>query len=71
MLESKWGLRFVALALALFMFLSVNNVFDELLNADSDTADMEIIEDVPVEILYEEEDYYVSGAPEQVNVQLF
>lgn len=71
MLESKWGLRFVALALALFMFLSVNNVFDELLNVDSDTADMEIIEDVPVEILYEEEDYYVSGAPEQVNVQLF
>ncbi|MFC4986183.1 hypothetical protein ACFPFV_13145 [Salinicoccus siamensis] len=62
MLESKWGLRFVALALALFMFLSVNNVFDELLNADSDTADMEIIEDVPVEILYEEEDLRVRCA---------
>ena len=33
MLESKWGLRFVALILAVF-FLSVNNVFGNIFNTD-------------------------------------
>ncbi|WP_242436398.1 hypothetical protein, partial [Staphylococcus aureus] len=30
MLESKWGLRFIAFLLALFFFLSVNNVFGNI-----------------------------------------
>ena len=34
MLESKWGLRFVALILAIFFFLSVNNVFGNVFNTD-------------------------------------
>ena len=33
MLESKWGLRFVALILAVFL-LSVNNVFGNIFNTD-------------------------------------
>ncbi|GAB3066638.1 YbbR-like domain-containing protein [Salinicoccus sesuvii] len=71
MLESKWGLRFVALLLALFMFLSANNVFDELLYTDQNVAETEVVDALPVEILYDEETQYVSGAPEQVNVQLY
>ncbi|MFC3420396.1 YbbR-like domain-containing protein [Salinicoccus hispanicus] len=71
MLESKWGLRFVALLLALFMFLSANDVFDDLLYSDQNVAETEVIEGLPVEILYDEENQYVSGAPEQVNVQLY
>ncbi|TVT26650.1 hypothetical protein FO441_11620 [Salinicoccus cyprini] len=71
MLESKWGLRFVALLLALFMFLSANNVFDELLYNNENVAETEVVEGIPVEILYDEESQYVSGAPEQVNVQLY
>lgn len=71
MLESKWGLRLVALLLALFMFLSVNDVFEELnlFNGDEETAETEVIQDVPVESLYSDE-LYVSGAPSYVNVQL-
>lgn len=69
MLESKWGLRLIALLLALFMFLSVNNVFEEINLFEGETSESEIVQDVPVEILYDEE-YYVSGAPEHVNVQL-
>lgn len=71
MLESKWGLRFVALLLALFMFLSANNAFDELFYPDRNMAETQVIDELPVEILYDEETQYVSGAPEQVNVQLY
>ncbi|WP_031547131.1 CdaR family protein [Salinicoccus luteus] len=71
MLESKWGLRFVALLLALFMFLSVNNVFDEFLYSNGEAPESEVIEGMPVEILYDEENHYISGAPDQVNVQLY
>lgn len=71
MLESKWGLRLIALLLALFMFLSVNNVFEEFnfLNGDSETDENEVVQDVPVEVLSDEGNY-VSGAPKQVNVRL-
>lgn len=71
MLESKWGLRFVALLLALFMFLSVNDVFDEFLYSNGEAPESEVIEGMPVEILYDEENHYVSGAPDQVNVKLY
>ncbi len=71
MLESKWGLRFVALVLALFMFLSVNDVFDNLFNDENGNSESEMIEGVPVELLYDKDNYYVSGAPSEVNVQLF
>ncbi|CAM4264924.1 CdaR family protein [Lacicoccus alkaliphilus] len=72
MLESKWGLRFVALILALFMFLSVNDVFEniEVFNENGGDDETELIQGMPVEVLYDEEDYYVSGVPSQVNVQL-
>ncbi|WP_271396756.1 YbbR-like domain-containing protein [Salinicoccus roseus] len=71
MLESKWGLRFVALLLALFMFLSVNDVFDEFLASNGESPESEVIEGMPVEVLYDDEKHYISGAPDQVNVQLF
>ena len=72
MLESKWGLRFVALLLALFMFLSVNNVFENSnpFNEEGELDETELIQGMPVDILYDEDDYYVSGVPNQVNVQL-
>lgn len=72
MLESKWGLRFVALALALFMFLSVNDVFENLnlFNEEGDDDETEVLQGMPVEVLYDEDEYYVSGVPSQVNVQL-
>lgn len=71
MLESKWGLRFVALLLALFMFLSVNDVFENVLNSEEENEDSEVLEGVPVEVLYDEEEHYVSGAPDTVNIQLY
>lgn len=73
MLESKLGLSIVALLLALFMFFNANNIFEDMNlfgTEDADQAESEFIEGVPVEVLYDEESYYVSGAPNEVTLEL-
>jgi len=70
MLESKWGLRFVALVLALVMFLSVNNVFGSLFNETTLKNSDHVIEDVPVETVYNSKELYLSGAPKTVDVKV-
>ena len=69
MLESKWGLRFIALLLAIFFYLSVNNVFGNIFSNDNLSQNSsKTIEDVPVEIIYNSKDLHVTKAPETVNV---
>ena len=70
MLESKWGLRFVALILALLMFLSVNNVFGSLFSENALKNSAHTIEDVPVDTLYNTKELYLSGAPKTVDVKV-
>ncbi|UXU84273.1 CdaR family protein [Mammaliicoccus sciuri] len=70
MLESKWGLRFVALILALLMFLSVNNVFGSLFSENALKSSDHIIEDVPVDTIYNTKELYLSGAPKTVDVKV-
>ncbi len=70
MLESKWGLRFVALILALLMFLSVNNVFGSLFSENALKSSDHVIEDVPVDTIYNTKELYLSGAPKTVNVKV-
>lgn len=71
MLESKWGLRFVALILALFFFLSVNNVFGNIFNTNNIAQKSnKTIQDVPVEVLYNSSDLHLTKAPDKVNVTI-
>ncbi len=73
MLENKLSVSIVALLLALFMFVNANNVFEDmnLFNDEGENQEnTEFIEGVPVEVLYDEESYYVSGVPEEVTVEL-
>lgn len=70
MLESKWGLRFVALILALLMFLSVNNVFGSLFSENALKSSDHVIEDVPVDTIYNTKELYLSGAPKTVDVKV-
>lgn len=73
MLENKLGLSIVALLLALFMYVNANNVFEDmnLFSDDSTTEDdTQFVEGIPVEVLYDEESYYVSGVPQEVTVEL-
>ncbi|MCU7258837.1 hypothetical protein NYR20_35020, partial [Pseudomonas aeruginosa] len=61
MLESKWGLRFVALILAIFFFLSVNNVFGNIFNSDDiSQKSTKTIQDVPVEVVYNHKDLHAT-----------
>ena len=71
MLESKWGLRFVALILAVFFFLSVNNVFGNIFNSDDiSQKSSKTIQDVPVEVICNHKDFHVTKVPENVDVNL-
>ncbi|OFL48892.1 hypothetical protein HMPREF2767_07115 [Nosocomiicoccus sp. HMSC067E10] len=69
MLESKPGILFVSLILALFMFASANKIFEDLnLFGQSGGNNTITIENVPVELKYDEEEYYVTGAQKTVQV---
>lgn len=71
MLESKWGLRLIALALAVFFFLSANNIFGNMFNADKfSQKTTETLQDVPVEVKYNSNKLYASKVPEKVDVEI-
>ena len=71
MLESKWGLRLIALALAVFFFLSANNVFGNMFNADKfSQKTTETLQDVPVEVKYNSNKLYASKVPETGDVEI-
>ena len=71
MLESKWGLRLIALALAVFFFLSAINVFGNMFNADKfSQKTTETLQDVPVEVKYNSNKLYASKVPETVDVEI-
>lgn len=71
MLESKWGLRLIALVLALIFFLSVNNMFGNIFNADNlGQKSSETIEDVPVQVKYDNTSLYASEVPNKVDVEI-
>ncbi|ARJ50314.1 YbbR-like domain-containing protein [Staphylococcus lutrae] len=71
MLESKWGLRFTALILALLLFLSVNHVLGDAFSTDNVSNDgNKTIKNVAVEVINNDNSLYISGAPDTVDVEL-
>ena len=69
LLESKPGILFVSLILALFMVASANKIFEDFnLFGQSGGNNTITIENVPVELKYDEEEYYVTGAQKTVQV---
>lgn len=71
MLESKWGLRLIALVLALVFFLSVNNMFGNIFNADNlGQKSTETIQEVPVQVKYNNKSLYASEVPDKVDVEI-
>src|SRR5699024_9425873 len=55
------------------MYVNANNVFEDMNLSGNDSTtedDTQFIEEIPVEVLYDEESYYVSGVPEEVTVEL-
>lgn len=71
MLESKWGLRLIALMLAVLFFLSANNMFGNIFDADNlSQKSSETIQDVPVQVKYNNKELYASEVPNKVDVEI-
>lgn len=69
--NSIWFSRLIALAIAGLLFTSVN--FESKLSNDINTPGQdgtETVENVPVEVHYDQENLVVTGAPETVDVKL-
>ncbi|SCT33358.1 CdaR family protein [Staphylococcus caeli] len=71
MLESKWGLRLIALVLAIVFFLSANNMFGNIFDADNlSQKSSETIQDIPVQVKYNSKNLYASDVPDKVDVEI-
>ncbi|MBU5267895.1 CdaR family protein [Virgibacillus proomii] len=76
--RSKWFVRVVSLAFAVFFYVFVtvdqadklpdNN--DATFSSEDETQNLETLDDVPVNIKIDDEKYVVSGVPEYVSVSL-
>ncbi|UJL46615.1 YbbR-like domain-containing protein [Virgibacillus sp. NKC19-16] len=72
--ESKWFVRIIALVFAILLYVMVSMETDTAENENTlfpETSDeVSTLENVPVDIRMDEENYVVSGVPEYVNVTL-
>lgn len=69
MMDNPWFLRITALLLAFLMFFSVKAAEENSNSAASNTM-TEVIEDVPLEVYYDDASLMVSGVPATVDVQI-
>lgn len=70
-IDTPWILRITALALAVLMFFSVKPNGSET-NVDTTASGMksEILQDIPVELKYDDSNFVVTGVPQTVNVKI-
>lgn len=69
MMDNPWFLRITALLLALLMFFTVK-AEDENNNSAASNTMTEVIEDVPLEVYYDDTSLMVSGVPATVDVHI-
>lgn len=67
LLESPWFLRFTALFLAILLFFTVQAEQGKFKRGSS-SEDLAALRDVPVEVLYDNENLVVTGVPETVDM---
>lgn len=71
MLESKWGLRLIALVLAVVFFLSANNMFGNIFDSDHfGQKSNDTLQEVPVQVKYDNKSLYASDVPDKVDVEI-
>lgn len=72
-MENPWFVRIIALFLAVFLFLSANDIGGKDGNSnpnDMENNDTDTITNVPVEIYYDSENLVVTGVPKTVDVKI-
>lgn len=72
LIDNPWLLRITALALAVLMFFSVRPDSGTTNNIDSTTSGMKelVLDDVPVELRYDDSNFVVTGVPQTVDVKI-
>lgn len=69
MIDNKWSVRIIALLLAFFLFYTVQ--VENRSNEATDNGTMtETLEDIPLEVYYDNENLTVSGIPETVDLHM-
>ncbi|MCA0972403.1 hypothetical protein LCM20_17550 [Halobacillus litoralis] len=69
--RSVWFIRIISLILAGLLWVTVNvddNMDSDSLIFNDTSSDMEVMDNVPLEIRFNSEDYVVSGLPQEVSV---
>lgn len=72
-MENPWFVRIIALLLAIFLFVTANDIGGKNKSStpnSMENSDIDTIADVPVEVYYDSENLVVSGVPETVEVKL-
>ncbi|GIN87081.1 hypothetical protein J6TS2_34670 [Heyndrickxia sporothermodurans] len=69
-MDNKWFLRIVALFLALLLYISVMIDTNEKSNDTRQKNANDVVQNMPVELIYDQQNYVVSGAPETVDVTI-
>lgn len=71
-IDNPWLLRITALVLAVLMFFSVRPDSGTTNNIDSTTSGMKelVLDDVPVELRYDDSNFVVTGVPQTVDVKI-
>lgn len=70
LMESRWFVRVLALLLALLLYTTAYIDEQGKFPSASSNTHSDIIEDVPVLLYYDEENFVVTGAPQTVNVYI-
>ncbi|MGP4076762.1 CdaR family protein [Halobacillus sp. K22] len=70
-LKSVWFIRIISLILAGLLWITVNvdnNMDSDSLFFNENSSDMETMDNIPLEIRFDSEEYVVSGLPQEVSV---
>lgn len=68
LMDSPWFLRFTALFLAMILFYSVKT--EDAKTNKGHGEQLDTIRDIPVEVIYDNENLVVTGVPETVNINI-
>lgn len=69
-MDNKWFIRIVALFLALLLYVSVSIENNDKNKDVKQKVENDVVENMPVELIYDQQNFVVTGAPETVDVTI-
>lgn len=69
-MDNKWFIRIVALFLALLLYVSVSIENNDKNKDVKQKVENDVVENMPVELIYDQQNFVVNGAPKTVDVTI-